>query len=60
MSIESFELDEQRFTDLLGKLIGEARHLQNNPPELVPKEDRGAFCRRFHCLLFHLLLFQTD
>jgi hypothetical protein len=41
MSIEEFELDEIIFVDLLRKLIGEARHLQNNPPEAVPKEDRG-------------------
>ncbi|GLC37544.1 hypothetical protein PLESTB_001759000 [Pleodorina starrii] len=42
MSIEGFELDETLFVDLLRKLIGEAKHLQNNPPEAVPKEDRAA------------------
>lgn len=36
-----FELDEDKFVTLLGKLIGEAKHLQNNPPELVPIEDRA-------------------
>lgn len=35
------ELDEQHFVALLGKLIGEAKHLQNNPPENIPIEDRG-------------------
>jgi len=35
----SIELNEQRFLDLLTKLIGETEHLQNNPPEHVPKED---------------------
>ncbi|XP_078438481.1 peptidase M20/M25/M40 family protein [Wolffia australiana] len=34
------ELDKEAFVALLGKLIGETRHVQNNPPELVPKEDR--------------------
>ena len=28
-----------RFVGLLEKLIGETVHLQNSPPELVPKED---------------------
>ncbi|KAL5985378.1 hypothetical protein ACLOJK_027362 [Asimina triloba] len=35
-------LDRERFVNLLGKIIGEAKHVQNNPPELVPKEDRVA------------------
>jgi acetylornithine deacetylase len=34
------EMDKQAFVSLLGKLIGEAEHLQNNPPELIPEEDR--------------------
>ncbi|KAG2484765.1 hypothetical protein HYH03_016419 [Edaphochlamys debaryana] len=42
MPIEGLVLDETRFVDLLGKLIGESRHLQNNPPEFVPCEDRAA------------------
>jgi hypothetical protein len=36
------ELDEGQFLSLLGKLIGESKFLQNNPPELVPIEDRCA------------------
>ena len=42
MSVKDFVLDEDRFVDVLGKLIGEAKFLQNNPPDLVPVEDRGA------------------
>jgi acetylornithine deacetylase len=34
-----FELDEAKFVALLGQLIGEARHVQNAPPKLVPRED---------------------
>lgn len=36
----TMEMDKQAFVSLLGKLIGEAEHLQNNPPELIPEEDR--------------------
>ncbi|MQL88898.1 hypothetical protein Taro_021462 [Colocasia esculenta] len=36
------DLDREAFVPLLAKLIGEARHVQNNPPELVPQEDRVA------------------
>jgi acetylornithine deacetylase len=33
-------MNEPRFMDLLGKLIGESKFLQNNPAQgLVPKED---------------------
>ncbi|KAH7687360.1 acetylornithine deacetylase protein [Dioscorea alata] len=35
-------LDRASYVSLLSKIIGEARHVQNNPPELVPKEDRVA------------------
>jgi acetylornithine deacetylase len=42
MPVESLTLDDERFVDLLGKLIGEARHLQNNPPDFVPR----CSCRR--------------
>eukprot|EP00197_Chlamydomonas_leiostraca_P004747 CAMPEP_0202867528 /NCGR_PEP_ID=MMETSP1391-20130828/9483_1 /ASSEMBLY_ACC=CAM_ASM_000867 /TAXON_ID=1034604 /ORGANISM="Chlamydomonas leiostraca, Strain SAG 11-49" /LENGTH=429 /DNA_ID=CAMNT_0049547581 /DNA_START=14 /DNA_END=1303 /DNA_ORIENTATION=- len=35
------ELDEQHFVALLTKLVGEAKHLQNNPPENIPVEDRA-------------------
>ncbi|KAH7387042.1 hypothetical protein KP509_16G001800 [Ceratopteris richardii] len=41
MELESMELSAEKFVDLLGKLIGEAELLQNNPPELVPSEDRA-------------------
>ena len=34
--------DETGFLDLLEKLIGESQFLQNNPPDQIPKEDRGA------------------
>lgn len=35
-------LDEEKYLDLLEKLIGEAEHLQNNPAQgLVPEEDRA-------------------
>eukprot|EP00882_Tetradesmus_deserticola_P002404 GHRQ01002563.1.p1 GENE.GHRQ01002563.1~~GHRQ01002563.1.p1 ORF type:complete len:440 (+),score=207.27 GHRQ01002563.1:231-1550(+) len=40
--LEKFEFDKERFVTLLGKLVGEAKYLQNNPPELVPVEDRAA------------------
>mmetsp|Transcript_14222 Transcript_14222/g.27632 ORF Transcript_14222/g.27632 Transcript_14222/m.27632 type:complete len:521 (+) Transcript_14222:279-1841(+) len=33
------ELDENRYLDLLSRLIDESEHVQNFPPELVPKED---------------------
>lgn len=36
------ELDDASFISLLSKLIGESKHLQNNPPDLVPTEDRAA------------------
>lgn len=34
------ELNKESFVSLLTKLIGESKHLQNNPPELIPEEDR--------------------
>ncbi|KAK4787276.1 hypothetical protein SAY86_011109 [Trapa natans] len=34
------ELDKQSFTALLSKLIGESKFVQNNPPDLIPEEDR--------------------
>ncbi|PNH11605.1 Acetylornithine deacetylase [Tetrabaena socialis] len=37
----SLELEPDRFVALLEKLVGEARHLQNNPPEHTPVEDRA-------------------
>ena len=41
-SVETYELDETKFIDLLTKLIGESRYLQNNPPTYVPEEKRAA------------------
>ena len=34
------ELNKESFVSLLTKLIGESKYLQNNPPELIPEEDR--------------------
>ncbi|KAL9231200.1 hypothetical protein vseg_006457 [Gypsophila vaccaria] len=34
------ELNKESFTTLLSKLISETKHLQNNPPDLIPHEDR--------------------
>lgn len=42
LSLDAAELDSDGFVSLLGKLIGEAKHLQNNPPDCEPVEDRGA------------------
>lgn len=33
-------LEKDSFIPLLTNLIGESRHVQNNPPELIPEEDR--------------------
>jgi len=33
-------LNSSTYLDLLGKLIGEAEHVQNYPPELIPQEDK--------------------
>nr|XP_004245890.1 acetylornithine deacetylase [Solanum lycopersicum] len=34
------DLNKDSFVTLLGKLIGESKYVQNNPPELIPEEDR--------------------
>ncbi|KAK9927933.1 hypothetical protein M0R45_025093 [Rubus argutus] len=34
------DLNKDSFISLLSKLIGEAKYVQNNPPELIPQEDR--------------------
>ncbi|KAG8382483.1 hypothetical protein BUALT_Bualt05G0081900 [Buddleja alternifolia] len=34
------DLNKDSFVTLLSKLIGESKHVQNNPPELIPEEDR--------------------
>ncbi|XP_008786311.1 acetylornithine deacetylase [Phoenix dactylifera] len=36
------DLDRDSYVSLLAKIVGEARHVQNNPPDLIPKEDRVA------------------
>eukprot|EP00951_Prasinocladus_malaysianus_P025672 scaffold225803_cov38-Prasinocladus_malaysianus.AAC.2 len=41
-AMEAIVWNEDDFVTLLGKLIGETKYLQNNPPELIPIEDRGA------------------
>ncbi|KAL9422703.1 hypothetical protein AB3S75_034895 [Citrus x aurantiifolia] len=33
-------LNKDSYVNLLSKLIGESRYVQNNPPELIPQEDR--------------------
>jgi len=40
MSGFTFELNEERFIALLGKVIGESQFVQNQPPKLVPEEGR--------------------
>jgi acetylornithine deacetylase len=40
--MDGWQMDEDQFVGVLGKLIGEAAHLQNNPPDFTPVEDRGA------------------
>ncbi|XP_042489220.1 acetylornithine deacetylase-like [Macadamia integrifolia] len=34
------QLDKESYVSLLSKLIGESKYVQNNPPELIPEEDR--------------------
>ncbi|KAK9095347.1 hypothetical protein Scep_026816 [Stephania cephalantha] len=34
------DLDKDSYIDILSNLIGEAKFIQNNPPELIPEEDR--------------------
>lgn len=41
MALSSLALDKDRFVELLRKLIGEVKFLQNNPPDHIPKEDRA-------------------
>ncbi|XP_057978542.1 acetylornithine deacetylase isoform X2 [Malania oleifera] len=36
------KLNEESFVTLLSKLIGESKYVQNNPPDLIPQEDRVA------------------
>ncbi|KAL0296301.1 UNVERIFIED_CONTAM: Acetylornithine deacetylase [Sesamum radiatum] len=34
------DLNKDAFVTLLSKLIGESKYVQNNPPDLIPEEDR--------------------
>ncbi|XP_047322918.1 acetylornithine deacetylase [Impatiens glandulifera] len=34
------DLNGESFVSLLSKLIGESKYVQNNPPDLIPEEDR--------------------
>lgn len=34
------DLNKESFVTLLSKLIGESEYVQNNPPEVIPEEDR--------------------
>ena len=34
------DLPRDSYVPLLSKLIGESEHVQNNPPDLIPEEDR--------------------
>lgn len=34
------DMDQESFVTLLSKLIGESQYVQNNPPDLIPEEDR--------------------
>ena len=34
------DLNKDSFVSLLTNLIGESKYVQNNPPELIPEEDR--------------------
>lgn len=44
------DLERSSFVSLLAKLINESQHVQNNPPELVPREDLVA-CHVLEALL---------
>ena len=36
----NIELDTKMYVDLLRKLMGEAKHVQNAPPDHIPQEDK--------------------
>jgi acetylornithine deacetylase len=38
--LNSLQMNEERFLALLDKVIGESEFVQNNPPSLIPQEDR--------------------
>lgn len=46
------DLNKESFVELLTKVIGESKFLQNNPPELIPEEDR-VVKHVLDCLLPH-------
>ncbi|MHC4821914.1 MAG: M20/M25/M40 family metallo-hydrolase, partial [Planctomycetota bacterium] len=37
----NLELNQDRFLRVLTDLIGQSKHLQNNPPKFIPEEDRA-------------------
>eukprot|EP00249_Psilotum_nudum_P011772 c23370_g1_i2 orf=643-1950(-) len=39
--LQDLQLSEDCFLPLLSKMIGECKYLQNNPPQLIPAEDRA-------------------
>ena len=41
MALSGFSLNKDRYLGLLEKLIGETEFLQDNPPKLVPQEDKS-------------------
>jgi acetylornithine deacetylase len=40
--IKEWVMDEDRFVSLLEKLVNESKHLQNQPPNLIPQEEKAA------------------
>ena len=42
--------NEERYVKLLTALIGETKHLQDNPPRFVPEEDRFEIADLDHVL----------
>ena len=51
-NMDGLQLDTQRFISILQRLIGVSKQLQNNPPELVPREDAASSIiigMMFHC-----------
>ena len=62
MSVE-IGFNEERYVKLLTNLIGETKHLQDNPPRFVPEEDKYVITNvsldkpflLFHRAIKHLL-----
>lgn len=40
MACADLSLNDERYVELMKKLIGETEFLQDNPPKFVPQEDR--------------------